>query len=194
MKALNPNNLAFLTTFSALSTFAQSAELTPQLQLTASPERDMQAATTFIYENAASKYLPHGEAHLAQVSSLESAKKKLLNATTIHTNALSMTVPGTAIFSGNDHGSFRVYAPMQTVNGALSVVGYVSESRVDDSLVKLAQILSFAAKQQINAEIAYSLRVDRRSNFDSVITYRLNPASDSEKSGAAVSMRYSIKF
>lgn len=194
MKALNTNTIAFLTTFSAISSFAQSSELPLVSELAASPEQGYPLITTVVYRNAANNSMWLEERPVDQVSSLRDAARDWLRATTIRTNALSLSIPRTGVITANDSASFTVYAPMKTVNGALSLAGYVSESRVDDSVVRLVQVLSLIAKRQINTELKYSVKLDSHSNFDSALSYRLDPGADSGSSGVAVSMRYSIKF
>lgn len=129
-----------------------------------------------------------------QTSDPEVTAKTLWNAFGIRSNALNMETSRTGMVMSDDHASLAAYAPMQTVNGALTLAGYVSRSRPDDSLVTLIQILSLAARRQINTEFKYSVKINGYSKFDSFITYRLNPASDPNKSGAAAGLRYNIKF
>ena len=194
MKVLHANNIAFMTTLSAVSFFAQSSELLLSPELSSSPESGMQHVTTVAYKNAASKNMWVGEAHVEEVSSLRDTAKSLFAASSIHSNALSLNIPRTGLLMANDNALLSVYAPMKTVNGALSLAGYVSESRVDDSVVRLVQVLSLLATRQINAELKYSVRLDSHSSVDSAVFYRLNLGSDAINSGPVVSVRYHIKF
>lgn len=194
MKALNPNAIALITTFSALSSFAQSAEL-PQVQELAAPvEPGAQPIASFVYKNAANNSIWSDEEYARQLPSLSEAAKSLLKATAIRDNAVSLVIPRTGVIRPGDRAVFSIYAPMQKVNGALSLAGLVSQSRVNDSVVTLAQTVSALATRQVNAELAYSVKADSRSKFDSAIAYRWSPGGDSDKSGVVVSVRYSIKF
>lgn len=194
MNAIKPNTIVFLTTLSAISSFAQSSELTLDTALADIPDPGAQPSSTLLYRNLVTKNLAVGEVSVGQASTFGKTEKARWDATSIHTNALSMVIPRAGVVMGNDRASFSVYAPMQSVNGALSFAGYVSQSRLNDSLVTLAQVLSFAAKRQINTEFAYFVKVDRYSKFDSAITYRLNSNSDSGKHDVVVGVRYSVKF
>lgn len=193
MNAIKPNTIVFLTTLSAISSFAQSSELTLATTLADATDPGAQPVSTLTDRNPLTKNL-EGEVSVGQASTFWEAEKALWSATSIRTNVLSMTIPRAGIVMGNDRASFSVYAPMQSVNGALSFAGYVSQSRLNDSLVTLVQVLSFAAKRQINTEFAYSVKADRNSKFDSAIAYRLNPGSGSDRHDVVVSVRYSVKF
>ena len=194
MNAIKPNTIVFLTTLSAISSFAQSSELTLATALADPPDPGGQPVSTLSYKKLVTKNLAGAEVSVSQDVTFWQAEKALWNATSIRTNALSITFPRTGIIMENDRASLSIYAPMQSVNGALSFAGYVSQSRMNDSLVKLAQVLSFAARRQINTEFAYSVNVNKYSKFDSIITYRLNAGADSGKSDVVVGVRYDIKF
>ena len=94
----------------------------------------------------------------------------------------------------NDLTSFTVNAPTPGVNGALSFVGAVYQTQVDSTLTKWIQVLSLVATRKISAEFAYSAKVNKYSSFDSAITYRLHPATDSGKSDVVASIHYGVKF
>lgn len=194
MHALKPNTIVILTTLSAVSSLAQSSELTLATALAETPDPGAQPIPTLIYRNGVTDTMAVGEVSVRQISAFWEAERALWNATSIRTNVLSMKIPLTGAVMSNDRASFSVYAPMQSVNGALSLAGYVTQSRLNDSLVNLAQVLSFAARRQINTEFAYSVNVDRHSKFDSAITYRLNPDSASDRPDVVVSVRYRVKF
>lgn len=194
MNAIKPNTIVFLTTLSAISSFAQSSELTLATSLADTPDPGAQPVSTLSYKKLVTKNLTGGEVSVTQDVTFWEAEKALWDATSIRTNVLSMNIPLKGIVMENDRASFSVYAPMQSVNGALSFAGYVSQSRMDDSLVKLVQVLSFAARRQINTEFAYSVKTGKNDKFDSTITYRLNPSSDSDRSDVVVGVRYSVKF
>lgn len=185
MKALNANTIAFLSTISIFSSLAQSADLSPAQEWAPSPDPGFQSAHPA---------LRAGENHPGQASGFGATAKNLLEATSIKTNAASVTFPHTGIFTRNDRAAFSAYAPMQAVNGALSFAEFISQSPLDDSTVALIQVLSLAVKQQINTELKYSLKVDSHRSFDSAITYKLNLGADTDRSDVVVSMRYNIKF
>lgn len=191
MKALNANTIAFLTTFSVISSFVQSAEFSPAQEWAPFPDPGFQSAHSARYKNTA---LRAGENHPGQVSGFGATAKDLLAATSIKTNAASVTFPHTGVFTRNDRAAFSAYAPMQAVNGALSFAEFVSQSPLDDSAVALVQVLSLAVKQQINTELKYSVKVDNHRSFDSAITYRLNLGADTDRPDVVVRMRYNIKF
>lgn len=194
MNAIKPNTIVFLTTLSAISSFAQSSELTLATALADPPDPGGQPVSTLSYKKLVTKNLAGGDVSVTQDVTFWEAEKALWNATSIRTNVLSMNIPFQGIVMENDRASLSVYAPMQSVNGALSFAGYVSQSRMDDSLVKLIQVLSFAARRQINTEFAYSVKAGKNGKFDSTITYRLNPSADSGRSDVVFGVRYSIKF
>lgn len=191
MKALNANTIAFLSAVSIFSPSTQSAEFLPAQERASFPDPGFQSAYPAWYKNTP---LRAGENYLGQASGFGAAAKDLLQTTSIQTNAASVTFPHTGIFTRNDRAAFSAYAPMQTVNGALSFAEFVSQSPMDDSTVALIQLLSLAVKQQINTELKYSLKVDNHRSFDSAITYRLNLGADTDKPDLIVSMRYNIKF
>lgn len=193
MKALNPNAIALITTFSAISSFAQSTEL-PVVQELAPVDPGAQPISSFVYKNAANSSRWSDEGYVRQFPSLGEAAKSLLKATAIRDNAMSLTIQRSDVIRPDDRAVFSIYAPMQKVNGALSLAGFVSQSRINDSMVTLAQAVSALATRQVNAELTYSVKEDSRSNLDSVIAYRWGAGGDSGRSGVVVSVRYSVKF
>ena len=193
MNAFKPNTLVMLTTLSVTS-LAQSAELPRAPELGDTPDPATRTISSIVYKNLVTKTQEVGEDAAGEVNISRYIDKELWNATKIRTNAMSLTIPRTGIFVNNDQASFSVYAPMHSVNGALSFAGYVSQSRMNDSLVMLVQALSFAAKRQINTEFSYSVKLDKNSRFDSAISYSFSPSSSLEKSGVVVSVRYNVKF
>lgn len=116
------------------------------------------------------------------------------NATSIRTNAMSMEISRTGLVVNNDRASLLIYAPMQAVNGALSFVGFASQSRLNDSSVNLIQALSLVAKRQVNAELRYSVMTNSYGKLDSLISYRLNSNSDPDSGGVTIGLRYNIGF
>ena len=107
-------------------------------------------------------------------------------------NNLSVGILRTDMYVSNDRASFEVYAPMATVNRALSVVKAISKSPLDDAVAAWIQTLLLINKRQLTAELAYSVKINRYSNIDSGIIYRLNPDGGSGKSVA--SLRFSTRF
>jgi len=194
MKKFSPNSIVLITIFSALSLFAQSAELTLAQELAEFPDSGAQPITSVVYKNAAGNGMQPVMESTNQVSNLRSAAKDLLKSTSIHINTLNVTIPRTGIFMGNDRVSFSIYAPMQAVNNTLSFAGYIAQARMDESLVTSIQVLSLVAKRQINTKLKYSVKIDNHSHFESAITYKFNPSTDSGKSDIAASVRYTINF
>lgn len=194
MNVIKSNTLVILATLSAISSLALSSELTLSTTLADTADPGGQPISTLSYKKRVTQNLAGVEVSVNQEVTFWEAEKALWNATSIRTNALSITFPRTGIAMENDRASLSIYAPMQSVNGALSFAGYVSQSRMNDSLVKLAQVLSFAARRQINTEFSYAVNMDKYSKFDSIITYRLNAGADSGKSDVVVGVRYNIKF
>lgn len=192
MNIISLSIVAIFATFSAMPTLAQSPDIAPATASTSYTYA--QSLAPVVYENPmVAKPAPAGVA-MGQTPSPEPTAKALWNAFGVRTSALNMETSRTGVVMSDDHISLAAYAPMQAVNGALTLAGYISRSRLDDSLVTWVQILSLATRRQINTEFKYSVKVSNHSKFDSFITYRLNPASDPNRSSAAAGVRYNIKF
>ena len=191
MNAIRSSITAILAILPAISSLAQSLDFPPALS--AASSTGAQSTTSAIHGTTVNSPVFGGVA-VGQTLDSGSTAKTIWNATSVHTNTMSMEASRTGMVMGGDHASMAIYAPMQAVNGALSVVGYVSQSRLDDSSVTLAQAMSLVARRQINTELKYSVEMSSYSKFDSAITYRLNPDHDPGKTGAVVSLRYNLKF
>ena len=192
MNAIRSSITAILAVFSVIPSLAQPSDFPPPLATTS--YTNAQFVTPAVYENSATKNPSPGWAILNQTPDHGSSAKTLWDAARIRTSTLNMEISRTDMVTGNDHASLTTYAPMQAVNGALSFAGYVSQSRMDDSWVTWIQILSLAAKQQINTEFKYSVKMSSYSKFDSVITYRLNRNPDLNRASVIAGLRYNIKF
>lgn len=191
MNAIGSSITAILATLSVIPSLAQSLDFPPLLSATSST--GAQSTTSAMHETTVNSPVFGGVA-VGQTMDSGSTAKAMWNATSIHANTMSMEASRTGMVMGGDHASMAIYAPMQAVNGALSVAGYISQSRLDDSSVTLAQALSLVARRQINTELKYSVEMSSYSKFDSFITCRLNPSHDSDKAGVAAGLRYNLKF
>lgn len=109
-------------------------------------------------------------------------------------NDLSMTNFRDNLLVRNDRASFTVKAPMAAVNGTLGFAGIVNQAPLDSSLIKWVQVLSLVATRKINAELAYSAKINNYSRFDSAITYRLRPDVAAGESDVVASFKYSVSF
>lgn len=192
MNIIGLSIIAILAAFSAVPSLAQSPDLVPALASTSYTYA--QSLAPVVYENPMVTKSAHREVAVGQTPDPEVTAKTLWNAFGVRASALNMEASRTDMVISSDHTSLAAYAPMQAVNGALSFAGLVSQSQLDDSLVTWIQILSLATRRQINTEFKYSVKVSNHSKFDSFITYRLNPASDPNRSSAAAGLRYNIKF
>lgn len=112
----------------------------------------------------------------------------------IHKNSMSTSIDRANMLTGNDQFSSTIYAPMQGVNNVLSLVEAAFHSSLDDTLIAWIQALSVIARRQINTELAYSVKVSKTSKFDSVLSYKLDPGSDSGKPTVIASLQYHAKF
>jgi hypothetical protein len=112
----------------------------------------------------------------------------------VRSNNISKSISRVSLFTRNDRFSSAIYAPMREVNNALSFVGTALQTQWEDSMVAWIQTLSLLARRQINTDLSYSIRVDDHSKFDSVISYRLDPASNQGKPSAMVSLQYHARF
>ena len=188
-------NLAISSIFSVLAallsmpSFAQLFEADPLSDV--SPSAMTQHIPSGLYKYTAA------ENQLAGVDTIpgfEHGTNTSLNLKFFRVDSLGITNSRSNMLSENDHASFTANAPMPIVNGTLCFVGTVFQTQLDSYVTKWIQVLSLVATQKINASFAYSAKVNKYSNFDSAITYRLHPASDSGNSDVVASIKYSIKF
>lgn len=129
-----------------------------------------------------------------QASSFGGGGNASLKRMAFRTNDLGVTNSRDNMLVKNDRASFTLNAPMPAVNGALGFAGIVNQAPLDSSLVKWVQVLSLVATRKINAELAYSAKINNYSRFDSAITYRMHPDAGSGESGVAASFKYSVSF
>lgn len=187
------STFAVLAAFLSMPSLAQPFEANPVSDVSPSPMS--QQMSPVVYKNAAAENQLAGTLSVDQASGLGREVNTSLKVKFFRVDGLSMTNSRSNMFSRNDRASFTVNAPMPAVNGALSFVGTVYQAPFDSSTTKWIQVLSLVATRKINVEFAYSAKVSRYSSFDSVIAYRLHPATDSEKSSEVVaSFKYGIKF
>lgn len=159
-----------------------------------SPSAMPQHIPSVVYKNAATANQLAGTISVDQTAGFGEGQNTSLRVRFFRANGLSMENSRSNMFIKDDHASFTVNAPTPLVNGALSFVGTVYQTPVDSSVTKVLQVLSLVATRRINAEFSYSAKVNKYSSFDSVIAYRLHPATDSGKSDVVASVRYGIKF
>jgi len=111
------------------------------------------------------------------------------------TKGLSMTNSRSNLITKNDSASLTMKAPTPTINGALSLVGTIYQTRLNSTATKWIQVLSLAATRKINAEFSYTAKLDKNSSINSVISYRLHPRdSFGRSSDAAASIKYNFNF
>lgn len=65
---------------------------------------------------------------------------------------------------------------------------------MDEVWVTAVQALALAENRQLNTEFAYTVPAGKNGKFDSAISYRLIPITDSGKPGLAASLQYQSKF
>jgi hypothetical protein len=109
-------------------------------------------------------------------------------------NNISKSISRVNLFTRSDRFSSAIYAPMRKVNNALSFMGTVLQTQWEDSMVAWIQTLSLLARRQVNADFSYSMRVDDHSRFDSIVSYRLDPATNQGKPSAIASLQYHSRF
>lgn len=161
-------------------------------QVHALPLATMQHIPSVVYINAATESQLAGTVN--QISSLENRGNTSLRVLVFRANDLSITNFHSNILAKDDHASFTVNAPMQAVNGALTFAGTVAQTPLDSSLTKQIQLLSLVATRKINAELAYSAKINSYSRFYSAITYRLHPNAGSGKSDVIASFIYKLNL
>lgn len=98
------------------------------------------------------------------------------------------------MFAKNDRATFSLSAPTPAVNRSLSFARIITDSQVDGVWITAVQALAVAENQQINTEFAYTVPVGKTSKFDSAISYRLVPVTDTGKPGLAASLQFNGKF
>jgi hypothetical protein len=158
------------------------------------PSKMPQHISSVVYKNASIENKLTGVLSVDQIPGSGDAANTTLKLKFFRTDNLGMTNSSSNMLLRNDRASFTVNAPMPTVNGALSFVGTVYQTPVDSSVARLVQVLSLMATRKINAEFAYSAKINKYSNFNSVIAYRLHPTTDSGKSDVVASFQYGIKL
>jgi hypothetical protein len=187
MKLIISSVFTMLTVLSSMPSLAQS-EIKP---ISAdSSSATPQHILSVVYKSTAVETPPAGTTSPDQISGFgddtnTSSKLKLFRQ-----DGLSMTNSHSNMFVKDDRASFTVNAPMPEVNGALSLVGTACQTQVDSTVAKWVQVLSLVATRKLNAEVAYSAKINKNSSIDSVIAYRF----DSGNSGAVASIKYGIKF
>ena len=173
----------------SMSSLAQSFEANPLPDVSSSAMT--QYIPSVVYKNAAAENQLAGADTIPGFGNGTNAS---LNVKLFRVDSLGMTNFRSNMFSKNDRASFTANAPMPIVNGTLCFVGTVFQTPLDSSVIKWIQVLSLVATQKINASFTYSAKVDKYSSFDSVITYRLHPATDLGRSDVIASFQYRIKF
>lgn len=191
MKLILSSVFSALAALSSMPSLAQSE--TKPISV-ASSSATQQHILSVVYQNATIEKYTAGTLPVNQIPDFGDETNTALNVNNFRSNGLSMTNSRSSTFIKNDLASFTVNAPAPAVNGALSFLGTVHQSQVDSALTKWIQVLSLVATRKINAEFAYSAKVNQYSSFSSAITCRLHPATDSGKSDVIASVRYGIKF
>ncbi len=192
MKTLMSSIFSVLTALLSLSSLAQPFGVSPVQVL---PSATMQQyISPVVYKNAATESQLAGTVSVDQISGFGGRTNTSLKAIVFRTDDLSITNSRSNMLVKDDRASFTVNAPMQVVNGVLTFAGTVAQAPLESSLTRLVQVISLAATRKINAELAYSAKMNSYSRFDSVITYRLHPNTDSGKSDVVASIKYKINL
>lgn len=187
MKLTISSILSMLAAFSLLSAVAQAEEKsTSALPLVTTPQQIL----SVVYKNAAIENQQVGSLSLDQIPSLGDDIDTSLKLKVFRQKSLSMKSFSSNMFVKDDRASFTVNVPTQEVNHVLSLVGTLYQAQVDSTVAKWAQVLSMVATRKINAEFAYSAKINKYSSIDSSIAYRFDAGS----SGMAASIKYGIKF
>ena len=193
---MKPVNSSFFPVFAALlsaSPLAQAVE--PGAVKDPASSTAPQHVPSVVYQNFATQNLSHGTSTADQAPDLPEGTLASSRLKFFRTDDLRMTNSRSNVLLKNDRISFTMKAPNSTVNGALSFVGTVYQTRLDGEVTRWVQVLSLVATRKINAEISYSAKIDKYSSIDSVLSYGLHPATDSGRnSEAAASIRYRVKF
>ncbi len=192
MKTLMSSIFSVLTALLSMSSWALPFGVSPVQVL---PSAIMQQHTpSVVYKNAATESQLAGTISVDQISGFGDRTNTSLKAIVFRTDDLSITNSRSNMLVKDDRASFTVNAPMQVVNGVLTFAGTVAQAPLESSLTRLVQVISLAATRKINAELAYSAKMNSYSRFDSVITYRLHPNTDSGKSDVVASIKYKINL
>ena len=189
MKLIISSLFPVLAALLSMPSFAQTFEADPVSDVF--PSAMTQHLPSGTYKNAA---VENQLAGMDTFPGFGNGTSASLNVKLFRVDSLGMTNFRSNMFSKNDRASFTANAPMPIVNGTLCFVGTVFQTPLDSSVIKWIQVLSLVATQKINASFTYSAKVDKYSSFDSVITYRLHPATDLGRSDVIASFQYRIKF
>ena len=193
MKSIKSSIFSVLAAIVAMPSLAQSFGADPVTS--ASSTAMQQHIPSVVYKSAATENKLAGTLSVDQVPGLGNEENKSSKVKFFRPDRLGMTNFRSNMFIKNDRTSFTLSAPMPAINGMLSLVGTVYQTPLDGSATKWIQVLSLAATRRINAEYAYSAPINKYSRLDSVIAYRLHPATGSGKSSdVAASLQYSVKF
>lgn len=126
--------------------------------------------------------------------SLENTKNASFYIKKSSVNNLSIGISRTKMFTHNDRASFTLYTPIPTVNRHSSSTKISASSPMDNVWLSLIQALSLTGSRKINSAFTYSVPVNKDSKFDSTISYRLSPITDSGKPGMTASLQISGQF
>lgn len=192
MKSVKSSVFTVLAVLLSMPALAQSFGADPVSA--ASSSTMPQHISSVVYMNAATENQLAGTVSVGTITDFGDGTSTSLKVKFFRADSLGMTNSRSDMFSGNDRASFTVNAPMPLVDGALSLAGTVYQAPVDSTVSKWTQVLSLVVTRKINAEFAYSAKINKYSSFDSVIAYRLHPATDSGRSDVLVSVKYGIKF
>ena len=190
MKLLIPSIFYVLAALSSMVSTAQTFGTEPVSA--ASSSATPQHILSVVYKKITADNKLTG---MNQIPGLGDGTNATLKVSFFRPDDLVITSSRNNIFSISDRTSFTVNAPTPEVNRTLSLVGTAFQTPVDSSLTKCMQVLSMAVSRKINAAFAYSARINKSSRFDTAITYKLFPATDSGKSSELVaSFQYGIKL
>ena len=193
MNPVKPGINAFLIALSPISSMALSAPDTASAS-PFSPASD--SASSAAYQNATADNRPENNAAENSASGADGTEGFLgrIKNGRIDNPGVEFVRTGKRTRKSDASTSLKVYAPMEKVNRALTVAKAIPGSSLNDTQAAWIQTLLLAGKQQINTELAYSVKVGDHGNLESAITYRVHPDTATGKSDTVASVRYSTRF
>jgi len=98
------------------------------------------------------------------------------------------------LFGKGDRASVAASAPKPMVSLVHYLIESVLQTPADSAVTKWIQFFSLAITQRINTVISYSAKINKFSSFDSVITWKLHPVTDSGRSDMGANVQYVVRF
>ena len=192
MSPVKACTIAVVTALTPVSSFAATPNPDATKAAIAQPAPNITAAVAF--KNIIAETQSTNNASANMPNNFGEADNFLSRIRNNRINNLGMGIQRTMLYMGNDRASFNVYVPTESVNRVLSVAKAIPQSPLEDTHAALIQTLLLLSKQQINTKLAYSVKLDGHSNFDSAIVCRLNTDSGTGKFDVAANVRFSSRF